>query len=236
MGRTSYLHSSHLLHRPRSLALSVFNISHALWSVVWVSAAAVCLNVAVAQNKDPNTPDGLIERITSDVMRSVKNDAALQQGDIRQITQLVNEKILPYADIQKTTRLAVGHHWRQATSVQQQQLIKQFKDLLFYTYAGAISQVRHQQIRFLPFDAPSAATDVVVKTQMVGGDQPIALDYRLTKTPPGWRVYDISIEGAWLIQTYRGQFNEKISTMGIDGLIKDLAKQNQRLASGKKAS
>ena len=57
--------------------------------------------------------------------------------------------------------------------------------------------------------------------------QPIQLDYRLEKTPSGWKIYDLNVENVWLIENYRNQFSQQISQSGIDGLIQALNKRNQ---------
>jgi phospholipid transport system substrate-binding protein len=59
------------------------------------------------------------------------------------------------------------------------------------------------------------------------------IDYRLYKTPGGWRLYDLNVLGAWLVQTYRQQFNDKIQQAGVEGLIQFLTERNQQLASGR---
>jgi hypothetical protein len=53
-------------------------------------------------------------------------------------------------------------------------------------------------------------TDTVVRSVVMNNGSPVELDYRLYKTPQGWRVYDINVLGAWLIQAYQQQFNEQI--------------------------
>jgi phospholipid transport system substrate-binding protein len=156
----------------------------------------------------------------------------IQSGSISHITQLVNEKILPYTDFQRTTRLAMARSWSTASPQQQAQIVEQFKILLVRTYAGALAQVRDQQIQYKPFRAPSDATDVVVRSVVVQNGSQMELDYRLYKTPQGWRVYDINVLGAWLIQVYQQQFSEQISQHGVDGLLQFLTQRNQQLASG----
>jgi phospholipid transport system substrate-binding protein len=76
-------------------------------------------------------------------------------------------------------------------------------------------------------------TDAVVRTIASTNAQPVEIDYRLRKTPQGWRVYDLNVMGAWLVQTYRQQFGETIQQSGIDGLLRFLTDRNQQLASGK---
>ncbi len=188
---------------------------------------------AFAQTVDTNSPDGMIKVVTEQVLDAIKADPTIKSGDINRVTQLVNVKILPYIDFRRTTMLAAGRAWRTATPQQQDQLVEQFKMLLIRTYAGALSQVRDQQIQYKPFRANPDDTDVVVRSVVMNNGQPIELDYRLYKTPQGWRVYDLNVLGAWLIQTYQQQFNEKIQQSGVDGLIQFLTQRNQQLAAGK---
>jgi len=61
--------------------------------------------------------------------------------------------------------------------------------------------------------------------------EPIPLNYRVAKGPQGWKIYDINVLGAWLVETYKGTFASEISKGGIDGLIKALTEKNQKLAS-----
>ncbi|HEY3600304.1 MAG TPA: ABC transporter substrate-binding protein [Paraburkholderia sp.] len=190
---------------------------------------------ALAQTVDTNSPDGMVKTVTQQVIDAVRADKSIQQGDINRITQLVNEKILPYIDFQRTTQLAMGRSWRTATPQQQQQVVEQFKMLLIRTYAGALAQVKNQEIQYKPFRASPEDTDVVVRSVVMSNGSPVELDYRLYKTPQGWRVYDINVLGAWLIQAYQQQFNEQIQQHGVDGLIQFLTQRNQQLASGKQS-
>ena len=101
------------------------------------------------------------------------------------------------------------------------------------TYAGALTQIKDQTVQYRPFKAAPEDTDVVVRTQVLNKGEPIQIDYRLEKTPNGWRVYDINVLGAWLIEAYRNQFNNQISQNGIDGLIKFLQERNRQLSKAK---
>jgi phospholipid transport system substrate-binding protein len=127
----------------------------------------------------------------------------------------------------------MGRNWNTATPQQQKEIVEQFKMLLIRTYSGALAQVRDQQVQYKPFRASPEDTDVVVRSVVINNGSPIQLDYRLYKTPQGWKVYDINVLGAWLIQAYQQQFNEQISQHGVDGLLQFLTQRNQQLASGK---
>lgn len=180
-------------------------------------------------------PDVLVKRISNDVLESAKADKRIQNGDNNRIRALVEAKIMPYVDFQRTTALSVGPHWRKATPQQKEQIMHEYRELLIHTYSGAIAQIQDQQLQFRPFRAEASATDVVVYSQVIqgGGRESIQLNYRLQKQEKGWKIYDINVLGAWLIQTYKGTFNTEINKAGIDGLIKTLKNKNQALARGK---
>lgn len=111
------------------------------------------------------TPDALVSRISREVIASAKTDEKIQHGDRQRIMRLVETKILPHADFQRSTRLVVGRYWREATPLQQRQLTEEFRKLLIYTYSGAMSQIRDQQIDVKPLRADPADTDVVVHSE-----------------------------------------------------------------------
>jgi len=172
-------------------------------------------------------PDVLVKRISGDVMAAVKADPAIQKGDISRIVALVDSKIMPNVNFSRMTASAVGRFWRQATPEQQKQLQDEFKTLLVRTYAGALGEVKDQTLSFRPLRAAPTDTEVVVRSEVRGRGEPIQLDYRLEKTPEGWKIYDLNVLGVWLVETYRTQFAQEINTKGIDGLIASLVQRNK---------
>lgn len=190
-----------------------------------------------AQTPDSATPpDALIKMVVTDVMASVKVDPEIQKGNIPKIVDLVEKKIVPYTDMRRTTEMAMGPNWKKATPEQQAQLTLEFKNLLIRTYSGALSQLRDQTVQFKALRAAPDDTEVVVKTVVLGRGDPVPLEYRLEKTPNGWKVYDMNIMGAWLVEAYRNQFSNQISQNGIEGLVKFLQDRNKQLASAKPAN
>lgn len=198
--------------------------------------AAVLACVAVAAqaqtNKpDPNgPPDQLVLIVANQALDALKAEGATQESDIARINKVVDQYVLPHIDFEKTTRLAAGHYWRQATARQRTDLAKAFRGTLIRTYSGALTRVDPSTtIKLLPKRANDIqGDDGVVRTVITANSnaQPIEVDYRLTKGPQGWQIYDLNVEGVWLIENYRNQFAQQISQNGIDGLIKALNQRN----------
>lgn len=176
-------------------------------------------------------PDVLVKRISQEVLDTIKGDKELQAGHYRRVQELVESRILPYVDFERTTAMAVGRFWREATPEQRSQLTGEFRSLLVHTYSGALSQVSDQKIEFKPLRADPADTEVEVRSQvMQPRSEPISMNYRLIRTANGWKIYDVNILGAWLIESYKGSFAAEVARGGIDGLIRTLAEKNRKLA------
>ena len=180
-------------------------------------------------------PDALIRRLSDQILETLRADAQLRGGNMPKIMALVDGTVMPNVNFRRMTAAAVGPRWRQATPAQQQRLQEEFKTLLIRTYSGALAQVGDQSVTVHPVRSAPGDTDVLVRTEVRGRGDPVQLDYRLEKTPgvgAGWKIYNLTVLGVWLVETYRSQFAQEINARGVDGLIAALASRNQSNASG----
>lgn len=201
---------------------------HYFSAILMALALVLGISHAHAQKVDRKQPPAeFVDKIATQALEAVKNDAAAQKGDRAAINTLVNQYVLPYVNFEKTTRLATGRYWRQASPEQRNALVESFKNTLIRTYSGALANVNKlSSIQVGPFRGDANADDVVVRTTIIQRDGPaVGVDYRMEQTPDGWLIYDLNVEGIWLIQNYRNQFAEVIQRSGIDGLIDSLNKQ-----------
>jgi phospholipid transport system substrate-binding protein len=195
------------------------------FSALAASLALLTSTFSFAQGTE--TPDAFIKRLSVDVLDTIKADKAIQGGDVSKIAALVDTKIMPNVNFQRMTSSAVGRSWRSATPEQQKRLEAEFKALLMRTYSGALSEVKDQSIVMRPLRMASGDTEVVVRTEIKGRGDPIALDYRVEKAGDSWKIFDLNVASVWLIETYRTQFSQEINANGIDGLIAKLAERNK---------
>ncbi len=187
---------------------------------------------AQAAPVETEAPDILIKRVSQEVLDLAKTDKQIQAGNQQRIMEVVQAKVIPYVDFQRMTSMAVGRFWREASPEQQAALTAEFRTLLIYTYSGAVTQIRNQRLDFKPMRGDLKEGEVEVRSMVLQPrGEPIQLNYRLEKTPSGWKIYDVNILGAWLVETYKGSFATEIGKGGIDGLIKTLTERNKRLAA-----
>ena len=198
-------------------------------AAVWALAGAGAVHAA------DEAPDAMVQRLSTEVLDALRADKSIKAGDLDKVIALVDKTIMPNVNFRRMTAAAVGPGWRKASPEQQKRLQDEFKTLLVRTYAGALAQVSDQTINVKPLRASPEDKDVLVRTEVRGRGAPIQLDYWLEKTPgqgAGWKIYNLNVLGAWLVETYRSQFAREINAKGIDGLIDALAARNLSNAKG----
>jgi len=184
---------------------------------------------------EPEAPDAMVKTVMTDVLNIVKNDKAIQNGDQKRAIDLVETKVVKHFDFAHMTALAMGREWRNASADQRVALANEFKTLLERSYSNALSQYKDQTIDYKPFRMQPTDTDVVVRTEVKqAGAKPIGIDYQMSKTADGWKVYDVMVAGVSLVTNYRDTFTQEIKAGGIDGLIKSLHAKNVAADAGKK--
>jgi phospholipid transport system substrate-binding protein len=187
----------------------------------------------IAQAQTAQAPDALVQQLSTEVIDAVKADKDIQAGNLKKIMALVDAKVMPHVNFPRMTAIAVGRPWRNANDAQRGRLQAEFKSLLVRTYAGALTQVRQQTAHVKPLRSGPDDTEVVVRTEIKGKGDPIQLDYRLEKTPNGWKIYDVNVLGVWLADTsFKSQFSPIAANQGIDALITNLTDLNSKAAAG----
>ena len=174
-------------------------------------------------------PDALVKKTTDEIVAQIRKDKSLV-SNARKLLEMVDTVVLPHFNFNRMTMLAVGRGWRDATPAHREQLVQQFRTLLVRTYSTALEQYSSQTIEVRPANVKPADTETTVRMLInQPGGQPIVMEYRMEKSPSGWKVYDVLVEGVSIVTTYRSTFSAEISKGGIEGLIKTMAEQNRKL-------
>ncbi len=202
------------------------NVARLALASVGAAAGALLLVLAIPALAQ-EAPDALVKRVSQEALQIIKSDPKVQAGDQARIRDLIETKLTPHFDIDRMTALAAGRAYRSATPEQKKRLGEEFKTLLIRTYSSALNQYRDQTIDYKPLRADPAATDVVVRTEVIRpGQPPVQIDYSMGKTPDGWKAYDVIVGGVSLVTNYRDEFTQQVQAGGVDGLIKSLAAKN----------
>jgi phospholipid transport system substrate-binding protein len=176
-------------------------------------------------------PDVLVKSAVDEVLVIIKDNK-----DPQTLRTLAEQRVLPFFDFRQMTQTAAGRTWREANASQQQQLENGFRSLLVNTYTAALSRTSSgsKTVEVKPLPASSAAQDEALVKTIVreSGKPPVMIDYRMAKTPAGWKVIDVTIENISLVTNYRSTFQSEVARSGIEGLIKALEEKSRAPSRG----
>ena len=172
-------------------------------------------------------PDLFVKKTADEIFEILKTDKDLKAGNKEKAYKITEEKILPYFDFERISKLVLGKAYPAATKEEQEAFKKEFRTMLVKTYGSALLKFKDQTLSYKPTRFEPTDEEVLVKTEILQpGAPPLPIDYMLEKDGNSWKVFDIIVEGVSLVTNYRGQFGNEIRQNGLASLISKLAEKN----------
>lgn len=178
-----------------------------------------------------NDPVAMLQQTSSQMISALKQNKATLKSNPGVVEGLARQIILPQVDIAAMSQLALGRNaWQQASASQRQAFMTQFTTMMIRTYSSALAAYSNQSVQFMPVRGGTAnLTRVQVNSQVIQpGGPSIPMSYRLINRGNNWKVYDLSVDGISLVQSFRTQFANEISKGGMDGLLAVMAQHNSQ--------
>ncbi|WP_083699835.1 MlaC/ttg2D family ABC transporter substrate-binding protein [Acidihalobacter ferrooxydans] len=206
------------------------------WIGIWLAVLLLPFMAPAwaAQNLTPvQQAQATVEHAANQALKALHAEPKADLSKPAVIDALIAHYVLPVVDIEASARLVLGHYWRTATPAQRKAFVEQFKHLLIRTYGKSLSTYPGAKIRYLSNRDTSDGRFATVHTEVVpNGHAPVSVDYGLFKVGGKWKIYDLTISGLSLVQSYRSTFSEEIQQTSLQALIKRLTKQNQAAGKG----
>ena len=196
------------------------------------------LNSHAAVNDNPQSPNAMLEKATTKMLRSINEHRAEINKSPDKLKSLVEEIILPHLDFITASKSVMGKYWRRAEKAQKIKFIRQFRLLLLRFYSSALSEYLNGKdkildenlIHYFPSKLADGDTSLTVRAEIKqDSGKPIPMRYRMHLTKKGWKIYDVAVEGVSMITTYKSNFATQFKTDGIDALIASLEEKNKQL-------
>lgn len=126
------------------------------------------------------------------------------------ISEFLDKQIAPYFDFTYMTRWAAGKIYPRMNPQQRAALEAELRTQFLTTMAQKLSRFNKQTVRYL---APKVGQRGQVELSIAIGNPggyPARLDFRMYKSPQGWKVYDVSANGSSALVYYRNYFKQKM--------------------------
>lgn len=188
--------------------------------------------------ENESDPVKMLQTATQSVMSEVQNRKVELESNLTLSYGIVERYILPLVDIVTMTRIVLGRqHWNDATPDQRRQFSDAFTTLLIRTYATTLVTHNDEKIAYLPLRGDWQSQSRIQVTSVITpkSDQPFQIVYRLIKRDNDWKVYDFTLDGVSLLQSFNEQFDSEIKTSSLAATIQNLEKRNAELLNQAKS-
>lgn len=199
-------------------------------SILAALAATMTLSVAAGEQPDAAAaaqaqqgPGELIEEKAQQMLDELNKNRAAYKKDPAKVRALVDRVLLPHFDTQYAARLVLGRHWRTASPEQRQRFIGAFYNSLLDNYGAALTEFTGERLRVFPTRVAPDTDQATVRTEVKRDNGTrVPVNYRLRRTPEGWKAWDVSIEGISYVKSFREDFGAEIDQKGLDAVIRRL--------------
>jgi len=182
--------------------------------------SAVLTSTCFAQS----SPVPMLENSSSQIITALKQNQSNLKSNHQIVYQAIQRYLLPHVDLTGMSRSVLGRQaWDRATSAEKQAFTQAFTKLVVRTYATPLAQYSGETVRFLPIRG-SLDTRFIRVNSVISrpNGQAIPLSYNLIAKQGEWKIYDLSVEGVSLLQSFRSQFGEMLQNSSMHDLIKQM--------------
>ena len=128
------------------------------------------------------------------------------------------------------SRSVLGRNaWNKATAAEKKEFTSVFTELVIRTYATPLAEYSGETISFSVQQQTNGHFARVNSMIKRTNGQNIPLSYALVSKDGTWKVYDLSVEGVSLLQSFRNQFSQVLQQADMRTLIFQM-KQHQAAA------
>lgn len=180
-----------------------------------------------------NSPVPMLEQTANQIITTLKANKTKLKHNPQIIYSAVEKHLLPIVDVSGMSRSVLGRQaWMSASEAQKAQFSKEFTRLVIRTYASPLAQYSDETVQFLPVRGALSTRFVRVNSVIVRSEgQNIPLTYSLVDKNGQWKIYDISVEGVSLLQSFRSQFAQVLQNSNMDEVIKQMQQRQLKRAS-----
>lgn len=170
------------------------------------------------------SPVPMLEATANQIIKTLKHNQSKLKSNPKIVYQAVERYLLPNVDVAGMSRSVLGRQvWSKATSAERLAFSKAFTQLVIRTYASPLSEYTDEKIKFLPLRAGSAEGRFVrVSSLVLRSKGNIPLNYSLVFVNGQWKIYDLTVEGVSLLQSFRSQFAHALQQSDLQSVIREM--------------
>jgi len=138
------------------------------------------------------------------------------------VQEFVALELAGYFDFAYMARWAAGRFYRRMDDAQRAAMTAKMQDMFLGALARNLGSLQQPLSRVDVFPARPGRTvnEAVVLTRVLNGNVPLHMEFRFYWSSRGWRVFDVSADGASALAFYRLYFNNVFRRYGPDAVLR----------------
>lgn len=171
-----------------------------------------------------STPVSMLQDTADKILANLDKNKPNLKVNHQIIYQSVERYLLPNVDVNGMSRSVLGREaWSKATANERIEFSKAFTKLVIRTYASPLAEYTDEKIKFLPIRGSLDARFIRVNSVIIRSNgNNIPLSYSLVSKSGQWKIYDLSVEGVSLLQSFRSQFAQALQNSNMQELIRQM--------------
>lgn len=215
----------------------------AVLSISGASSAAVKAppkggDQVLQSNGQVNAPQGTPTREIQDIevkMDAYKTGADLSAEDKANNAKIKRDIITGTFDLRELCRLALDKHWGGLSAAEQNNFVALMTDLLetkaLFSKEQTKTRGKAYTVQYLGDTYLNEKTRARSRTKVIVPKENVKVDieYKMKKDPGGWKIFDVVVDDASLVENYRYQFDAIISKNGYGELVRRMQNKLKEL-------
>jgi len=124
-------------------------------------------------------------------------------------------------------RRVMGQHSKDCLPQEQDEFVRLFADVFTGAYVTTVERYSGQNVAFVGEEVTGSLAQVRSLVITTYGSK-ISVEYQLLESGSRWAVYDIVLDGASLVSTYRSQFDASVRTSSVAQLMEKMRREQLR--------
>lgn len=192
---------------------------------------AILATVSFQAHAGDSDPVVMLQSVADSMIAGLKTHKATLKTKPDVVYSLARRYVVPHADLDlMSQRVLPPSIWKNATAAQRAQFKSEFTTTLIRTYASALSSYQDQVVSFAPVRGGTEGVKSVQVSSQISGSQgePISVTYQLVRAGSAWKLVDLSVEGVDMLESFRSQFADILSSGNMDELLRRMSQHNTR--------
>ena len=166
-----------------------------------------------------STPDQLIRQ---GINRLTGFLIGVKDASPEAVQEFVELELAGYFDFTYMARWAAGRFYRRLDDAQKAAMTAKMKDLFLGALARNLGSLQQPLSRIEVYPALPGRTvnEATVLTRVLNGKVPLHMEFRFYWGNEGWRVFDVSADGASAVAFYRLYFTNVFRRYGPDAVLR----------------